>query len=44
MIKDFQFKETMIHGLWEIQPFVAEDCRGQFVKDYSEKKVSRTQG
>lgn len=35
MIQKWEFKETAIKGLWEIDPFVATDNRGRFVKDFS---------
>ena len=35
MISPFKFSETGIKGLYEIQPFNADDVRGCFTKDYS---------
>lgn len=35
MIKPFEFKQTKIEGLIEINPFNADDVRGCFTKDYS---------
>lgn len=35
MVQQFCFKETEISGLFLIQPFVAYDERGYFLKDYS---------
>jgi dTDP-4-dehydrorhamnose 3,5-epimerase len=37
MIKHFDFKETNLKGAFLIQPFVADDLRGSFIKDYSEE-------
>lgn len=37
MIQQWEFKETDIAGLYEIQPFNAEDVRGCFTKDYSQE-------
>ena len=37
MIKPFEFKETKIEGLIEINPFNADDVRGCFTKDYSKE-------
>jgi dTDP-4-dehydrorhamnose 3,5-epimerase len=37
MIQKFEFKETEIAGLIEIQPFCADDVRGYFLKDYSKE-------
>lgn len=33
----FQFCQTEIEGLIEIQPFITEDIRGSFIKDYSKE-------
>lgn len=35
MIQQFEFKKTRIEGVMEIIPFLAEDIRGYFTKDYS---------
>lgn len=35
MISNFEFLETKIQGVFEIFPFIAEDNRGNFIKDYS---------
>lgn len=35
--RKFEFTETDIQGLILIKPFVAEDLRGSFVKDYSKE-------
>lgn len=35
MIQKFAFEKTKIEGLIKITPFVAEDVRGYFIKDYS---------
>ena len=43
MIQKFEFRETQIKGLFEIQPFCATDSRGAFTKDYS-KEVFEAQG
>ncbi len=37
MVQKFEFKETEIEGLFEIQPFCADDVRGYFLKDYSKE-------
>src|SRR5574344_1350186 len=37
MIQKFDFKETLISGLYEISPFNADDVRGMFTKDYSKE-------
>ena len=37
MIQQWEFKETDIADLYEIQPFNAEDVRGCFTKDYSQE-------
>jgi len=37
MIKNFQFIKTKFEGAFLIQPFVAEDERGAFIKDYSKE-------
>lgn len=37
MVQQWEFKETNIFGLYEIQPFNAEDVRGCFTKDYSQE-------
>lgn len=37
MIQKFEFKNTEIEGLIEIQPFCADDIRGCFIKDYSKE-------
>lgn len=37
MITPFKFTETSIKGLFEIQPFNADDVRGCFTKDYSKE-------
>ncbi|BDA10874.1 dTDP-4-dehydrorhamnose 3,5-epimerase [Megamonas funiformis] len=37
MIKPFEFKQTKIEGLIEINPFNADDVRGCFTKDYSKE-------
>lgn len=36
MIKKFSFEDTKINGLIKIQPFVAVDKRGGFIKDFNE--------
>ncbi len=43
MITPFKFTETSIKGLYEIQPFNADDVRGCFTKDYS-KEVFENNG
>lgn len=43
MIQKFEFKETPIAGLIEINPFNADDIRGCFTKDYS-KEVFEANG
>ena len=43
MISPFKFSETSIKGLYEIQPFNADDVRGCFTKDYS-KEVFENNG
>ena len=43
MITPFKFTETSIKGLFEIQPFNADDVRGCFTKDYS-KEVFENNG
>lgn len=35
MISNFEFLETKMPGVFEIYPFIAEDDRGNFIKDYS---------
>lgn len=37
MIKPFKFEESPLKGAFIIQPFVAEDERGLFIKDYSQE-------
>ena len=37
MIHQFEFHETEISGLILINPFCAEDVRGNFIKDYSKE-------
>ncbi len=37
MIQEFEFNETAIAGLIEVQPFFADDLRGYFLKDYSKE-------
>lgn len=37
MVQQWQFKETEISDLFEINPFNAEDVRGCFTKDYSQE-------
>lgn len=37
MIQKFEFRETEIDGVIEINPFNADDIRGCFTKDYSKK-------
>lgn len=37
MVQKFEFKETEIAGLIEVQPFCAVDVRGYFLKDYSKE-------
>ncbi|GAP39474.1 dTDP-4-dehydrorhamnose 3,5-epimerase [Flexilinea flocculi] len=37
MMQKFEFKETEIAGLIEVQPFYADDGRGYFLKDYSKE-------
>lgn len=37
MIQKFEFTETKIEGLYEIQAFNADDIRGSFTKDYSKE-------
>ena len=41
MVQSFSFEETEIKGLYLIKVFNAEDCRGNFTKDYS-KEVFET--
>ncbi|MEG1836464.1 MAG: dTDP-4-dehydrorhamnose 3,5-epimerase [Synergistaceae bacterium] len=43
MIQKFNFNETIIQGVFEIQPFIATDERGSFVKDYA-KEVFESNG
>ena len=33
----WNFKETSLKGVYEIQPFCAYDIRGFFLKDYSDE-------
>ena len=42
-MKKFAFSQTEIEGLSIVQPFVSEDLRGSFVKDYS-KEVFEANG
>ena len=42
-MKKFAFSQTEIEGLIIVQPFVSEDLRGSFVKDYS-KEVFEANG
>lgn len=37
MIRPFEFKQTKIEGLIEVNPFNADDIRGCFIKDYSKE-------
>lgn len=37
MIQKFDFRETVIKGLYEITPFNSDDIRGCFTKDYSKE-------
>jgi len=37
MIRQFSFEKTEIEGLILVKPFVADDIRGYFIKDYSEE-------
>ena len=37
MIQKFNFKKTEIEGLYVINPFIASDNRGFFIKDYSQE-------
>ncbi len=37
MNQTFEFRETAIQGLLEIQPFYARDRRGSFTKDYAKE-------
>ena len=41
MNQKFEFIETGIQGLILIKPFVAEDIRGSFVKDYSKEAFNK---
>lgn len=41
MIQKFSFEETEIKGLYVINPFIAWDERGSFVKDYSLETFSQ---
>lgn len=43
MIQKFNIEDTLIHGLKLVNPFVADDERGYFVKDYS-KEYFESQG
>ena len=43
MAQQFSFRSTEIDGLFEIDPFVADDIRGSFIKDYSDE-VFRANG
>lgn len=43
MIQHFKFDKTKINGLFQIQPFNADDDRGCFTKDYS-KEVFKENG
>lgn len=36
-MRQFEFCETRIQGLWQITPFCADDVRGSFIKDYSQE-------
>lgn len=37
MVKLMNFKETILEGVIEINPFFADDIRGNFIKDYSDE-------
>ncbi|HHV31283.1 dTDP-4-dehydrorhamnose 3,5-epimerase [Caproiciproducens sp. LBM24188] len=37
MMQKFSFQQTDINGLILVKPFVAEDVRGYFIKDYSQE-------
>jgi dTDP-4-dehydrorhamnose 3,5-epimerase len=37
LMQQFSFEQTVIEGLIKIKPFVADDARGYFVKDYSKE-------
>jgi len=37
MNSDFAFKFTEVSGVWTVTPFVREDERGNFIKDYNEE-------
>lgn len=37
MISPFKFEKTKIDGLLKISPFIADDLRGYFIKDYSKE-------
>lgn len=41
MIQKFEFKETEIEDLIEIQPFCSGDIRGYFIKDYSKENFEQ---
>ena len=41
MVKLMNFKETILEGVIEINPFFADDIRGNFIKDYSERYLRR---
>lgn len=43
MISPFKFEQTEIEGLIKVSPFVADDIRGLFIKDYS-KEVFENNG
>ena len=43
MIQKFEFEETEIKGLIKVTPFIADDVRGCFTKDYS-KEVFEANG
>jgi dTDP-4-dehydrorhamnose 3,5-epimerase len=37
LIKKFKFEETRLKGAYIIEPFISEDDRGMFIKDYSQE-------
>jgi len=37
MNTDFSFEQTSIEGVWVITPFLRDDNRGSFIKDYNEE-------
>lgn len=36
MVQHFNFVESDLKGVWQISPFIAQDERGLFIKDYAE--------